>query len=74
MDGGEAHSERLWTQLAVIVAVAASHMSMPNHWLPYSMVARAHSWTLRKALFLSKSTAAILHPESCNAGVYKALY
>lgn len=33
--------------------MAASHMSMPNHWLPYSLVARAHSWSLRVTLLLT---------------------
>lgn len=43
-----------WAQFALVAAVAASHMSMPNHWLPYSLVARAHGWTLRRTLALSK--------------------
>lgn len=50
-----------WAQLAVVAAVAASHMSMPNHWLPYSLVARAQSWTLRKTLLLSTLTKQCIH-------------
>lgn len=40
------------SELALIAFVSASHMSMPNHWLPYSLVARAQNWPLRKCLFL----------------------
>eukprot|EP00177_Eucheuma_denticulatum_P003408 GFKZ01006160.1.p1 GENE.GFKZ01006160.1~~GFKZ01006160.1.p1 ORF type:complete len:321 (+),score=45.28 GFKZ01006160.1:661-1623(+) len=43
----------LKTELALVAAVSASHMSMPNHWLPYALVARAQNWSLPKALFLT---------------------
>lgn len=46
-------TSELKTQLALVAAVSASHMSMPNHWLPYSLVARAQNWSLRKALLLT---------------------
>ncbi|CAN8071498.1 unnamed protein product [Agarophyton chilense] len=54
----DAPSQTIWPQLAIVAAVAASHMSMPNHWLPYSLVARAHSWSVRKALLLTALGAA----------------
>lgn len=43
----------LYPQLALVAAVAASHMSLPHHWLPYSLVGRAHGWALRSLLLLS---------------------
>lgn len=46
-------TSELKTQLALVAAVSASHMSMPNYWLPYSLVARAQNWSLRKAIFLT---------------------
>lgn len=52
----------IWPQLAIIAAVSASHMSMPNHWLPYSLVARAHGWSLQQTLLLSKLAFLVSSP------------
>lgn len=43
-----------WPQLVLLATVSLSHMSMPNHWLPYSLAARAHNWRLHDTLMLSK--------------------
>lgn len=49
----------LWAQLAVLASVSVSHMSMPNHWMPYSLVGRANNWTLQYTLFISKCSFAL---------------
>lgn len=54
-----------WAQLTMVGTVAASHMTMPNHWLPYSIVGRAHAWTLRKTLMLSKLHTVKISRRSC---------
>jgi hypothetical protein len=34
-------------EAGLLALVSATHMAMPNHWLPYSLVGRAQKWSLR---------------------------
>jgi len=41
------------SELGVVAAIAASHMSMPNHWLPYALMGAARKWSARGTLFVT---------------------
>lgn len=41
------------SELGVVAAIAASHMSMPNHWLPYALMGAGQKWSARRTLFVT---------------------
>jgi hypothetical protein len=47
-------------EIGLLVVVSITHMSMPNHWLPYALVGRAQGWTMSRTLFISASSVAWL--------------
>lgn len=41
------------SELGVVAAIAASHMSMPNHWLPYALMGAGQKWGARRTIFVT---------------------
>jgi hypothetical protein len=50
-----AQDGELFTAMAMLSVMSASHMSMPNYWLPYTIVGRAQGWTLGCTLLVGAS-------------------
>jgi hypothetical protein len=51
-----AEDGELLTAMAMLSAMAASHMTMPHFWLPYTIVGRAQGWSLQYTLLAGTSS------------------
>jgi hypothetical protein len=51
-----AEDGELLTAMAMLSAMAASHMTMPHFWLPYTIVGRAQGWSLQYTLLVGTSS------------------
>lgn len=52
-DGDVLQAGDLLSELFVLAVVSASHMSLPNHWLPFLLVGQAQGWALRSIVLMS---------------------
>mmetsp|Transcript_2205 Transcript_2205/g.3803 ORF Transcript_2205/g.3803 Transcript_2205/m.3803 type:complete len:279 (+) Transcript_2205:208-1044(+) len=46
-------SSAFWTEVVLVVSISAGHMSLPSHWLAFTLTSRAHGWSMSKTLWVT---------------------